>query len=155
MLYNFKMSERWLVKLLEDNVEKLFRKVFFWEKDPKRIGIFIRFVHHSFMYICLIWYILVHTFMNSYLLFILFYLVIGLIWIQHCVVGGCLLNRIECRLIGDTKSFVDPILETFHIPITPESTDGFIILGSTFMMFILTCELVSRTIINISIWFSS
>jgi hypothetical protein len=151
---DIKKESRWFPKLLEDNVEKIFRTIFFWENDPKRIGIFIRFVHHSFIYICLIWYILVHTFMNSYLLFLLFYLVIGIIWIQHCIIGGCLLNRIECKLIGDTKSFVDPILETFHIPITSESTDGFILLGSTTIMFILTCELISRSIINIRNWFS-
>ena len=84
----------------------------------------------------------------------MFYCFIGLIWIQHCVVGGCLFSKVERRLIGDTKSFVDPILETFHIPVTPESTEGFVVLGSTTLMFMLSCELISKTITNIRTWFS-
>ena len=64
------------------------------------------------------------------------------------------MSRIEQRLIGDTKSFVDPILDTFHIPITPESTAGIVVLGSTSIMFMLSCELVIRIITLIKNWFS-
>jgi hypothetical protein len=148
------MAERWLPKMLEENLEKVLRRLFFWETDDKRIGRFIRFLHHSLIYICLIWYIIIHTFIPSYALFVLFYVFIGIVWIHHCIVGGCLISKVECRLIGDTKSFVDPILETFHIPITPESTDGIVVLGSTALMFMLSCELFARTINGIRAWFS-
>lgn len=148
------MPESWLSKVLEENLEKILRKIFFWETDDKRIGGFIRFLHHSLIYFGLIWYIIIHTFMPSYLLFFLFYCFVGIVWLQHCAVGGCLFSRVERRLIGDTKSFVDPILETFHIPVTPESTEGFVVLGSTALMFMLSCELVARTIVNIRNWFS-
>jgi hypothetical protein len=144
------MTARWL----ENNLENLLRKIFFWENDDKRLGIIIRFLHHSSIYLFLIWYILLHTFMTSYVIFLLFYVIIGIIWIQHCIVGGCIFTRIESRLIGDKKSFVDPILETFHIPITPESTDGFVLLGSTTIMFVLSCEFAFRTINGIRNWFS-
>ena len=103
-------EERWLPKILEDNFEKILRVLCFWENDDKRIGIFIRFLHHSIIYICFIWYIIIHTFMPSYLLFLLFYCIAGLIWLQHIIVGGCIFSKIESRLIGDKKSFVDPIL---------------------------------------------
>jgi hypothetical protein len=148
-------EERWLPKLLEDNFEKILRVLCFWENDDKRIGIFIRFLHHSIIYICFIWYIIIHTFMPSYLLFLLFYCIAGLIWLQHIILGGCIFSKIESRLIGDKKSFVDPILDTFHIPITAESTSGIVILGSTLGMFMLSCELMARTINGIRAWFYS
>lgn len=147
-------NEKSLPKILEENLEKILRKLFFWENDDKRIGSFVRFLHHSIIYLCLIWYIVIHTFIPSYFLFLLFYCFIGLVWVQHCIVGGCLFSKVERRLIGDTKSFVDPILETFHIPVTPESTEGFVVLGSTTLMFMLSCELISKTITNIRNWFS-
>jgi hypothetical protein len=147
-------SSRSVPKILEDGLEAVLRKLFFWESDDKRIGGCVRFLHHSLIYIGFIWYILIHTIMPSYVLFILFYCFVGIVWLQHCICRGCLFSRVECRLIGDSKSFVDPILETFHIPITPESTAGIVVLGSTMAMFMLTFELVGRTIINIRSWFS-
>lgn len=146
---------KWLSKILEENLEKALRKIFFWEEDPKRIGNFIRFLHISLIYLSVIWYVLIHTFMPSYFLFLLFFIFVFLIWLQHCVCGGCLFSRIEQRLIGDTKSFVDPIMETFHIPITPESTDGVVLLGSTSLVIMLSCELILRTITNIRNYLSN
>ena len=149
------MASSWsLPKFLENGLETILRKLFFWEGDDKRIGGFIRFLHHSLIYIGFVWYILIHTVMPSYFLFLLFYCFVAIVWLQHCICGGCLLSRVECRLIGDTKSFVDPILDTFHIPRTPESTAGVVVLGSTVVMFMLTFELLGRTIINIRNWFS-
>ena len=104
-------EERWLPKILEDNFEKILRVLCFWENDDKRIGIFIRFLHHSIIYICFIWYIIIHTFMPSYLLFLLFYCIAGLIWLQHSI------------------------------------------LGSTLGIFMLSCELMARTINGIRAWF--
>lgn len=147
-------KKNWFNQLLQDNLEKLLRFVFFWEEDPKKIGGLIRFLHHSVVYMFVIWYIVIHTFLPSFLLFILFYIAFGLVWIQHLVCGGCVVSKIEQKLIGDTKSFVDPILETFHIPITPESTAGIVILGSTSVMFMLSCELLIRLITLIKNWFS-
>jgi hypothetical protein len=147
-------QERWLPKYLEDKFEILLRTLFFWETDEKRIGICIRFLHHSLIYIVFLWFILIHTIMPSYILFLFFYCFVGIVWIQHWICWGCLFNKVERRLIGDTKSFVDPILETFHIPITSESTDGVVILGSTAVMFMLTFELLARTITSIQRWFS-
>jgi hypothetical protein len=147
------LKKNWFSQLLEDNLEKLLRFLFFWEEDPKKIGGCIRFLHHSVVYMFVIWYIVIHTFLPSFILFILFYFAFGLVWIQHVVCGDCIINRIEQKLIGDTKSFVDPILETFHIPITPESTAGIVVLGSTSVMFMLSCELLIRGITLIKNWF--
>jgi len=66
-------SEKWLSKMLEENLEKVLRLLFFWEKDEKRIGVCIRFIHHFLIYSCFISYILLHTFMPSYLLFTILY----------------------------------------------------------------------------------
>lgn len=149
-----KKSERWLPRVIQDTLEGVLRKIFFWESDDKRLGSLIRFLHHGLVYIMFAWYIMCHTFVPSYFLFLVFYIIIALVWVQHLLVGGCVLSRLERKFIGDDKSFVDPIMEAFHIPVTPESTEGFVVLGSTGVLAMLTFELVARTILNIKSWFA-
>jgi hypothetical protein len=139
-------------QFLEINAERALRNLFFWETDDKKLGTLIRFLHHSVVYITLITYIIIHTVMPSYILLVLLYGFIVLVWIHHIICGGCLSSKIEQKLIGDSTSFVDPILESFHIPITTESTVGITIMGSTLLVVLLTFELTSRTILNVRQW---
>ncbi len=138
----------------ESAVDTLFRTLFFWEKDPKRLGTLIRFAHHSTMYCIGFCFFLVHTFLPSYWLLLGVYICLLLIWFQHVSCGGCVVNRIERKYIGDSKSFVDPILDAFHIPITDETTKGITILGSTAIVGFLSLELTSRTLLNINHYLS-
>jgi hypothetical protein len=150
------ISEVWphVQTKIEVYVEILLRLIFFWERDSKRLGTLIRLLHHSVMYCLAISLFLVHTLLPSYWLFVLIYGIIGLIWIQHIICGGCVVNRIEKTLLGDTKGFVDPFLEAFHMPVTDETTRGVTIMGSTLVMVLLTLELTSRTILNINYYMS-
>lgn len=134
-------------------LEIIVKRICFWESDSKRIGKLIRFFHHACMYALGIGMILVHTFLPSYIFFVIIYSLCFCIWLQHILTGGCIVSKLEQKLIGDSVSFVDPILEAFHIPITPESTVGIVILGSTTVVGILTLELLSRTILNIQSYF--
>jgi hypothetical protein len=149
-----KTHVRWLPRVIQNTLENILRKIFFWESDDKRLGGLIRFLHHGLVYIMFAWYIVCHTFVPSYFLFVVFYIIIILVWIQHLLVGGCVLSRLERKFIGDDKSFVDPIMEAFHIPVTPQSTEGFVVLGSTGVAAMLTFELAARTILNIKSWVS-
>lgn len=139
-------------RTIEHWFEKLVRYTFFWETDDVKIGRFLRFIHHSIVYSFGILYILNHTIVPSYFLFLILYGILTLVWIQHLVCGGCLSSKLEQKLIGDTKSFVDPIMDIFHIPITHDSTIGVVILGSSLTMLMLTMELLNRTILNIQSW---
>lgn len=135
-----------LPEIIEDKLEKILRLVFFWEKDDKRIGTLIRFFHHSIIYSCAIIYIMLHIFVPSYFIFLLYYCFMGLMWVHHIIIGDCIFSRIENRLIGDKNSIWDPFLYIFNISITPESTGGFFLLASSSTMFVLTCELIGKTI---------
>ena len=123
--------------------------LFFWESDPVRIGKIIRFLHHLIIYCTLLLYIAAHTIVPSYFLLFGLYIWIGLLWIYNILSGGCILSKLEQSLIGDTTSFVDPILEAFHMPITPETTSGVVIMGSTLVMVMLSFELSTRTIMGL------
>jgi hypothetical protein len=147
-------KERWLPKAIQDGVEYLLKRLFFWEDDQKKIGGLIRFLHHGIIYTLVAWYIMIHTALPSYFLFLIFYAIIFIIWLHHILIGGCVLSRLEQKFIGDTSSFVDPIMEAFHIPVTSESTEGIVILGSSLILAMLTFELIARTILNISSWVS-
>jgi len=72
-----------------------------------------------------------------------------IVWIHHILTGGCIVSKLEQRLIGDKTSFVDPILEAFHMPITPETTSGVVIMGSTLVMVMMTLEISARTIMTL------
>jgi len=140
----------WFQEYLLIILEPFFKKLFFWETDPVRIGKLIRFLHHSIVYIIGISIILVHTVIPSYFLLCIVYLACLLIWIQHITTGGCLSSKLEQRLIGDKTSFVDPILEVFNIPITPQTTSGIVIMGSTLVIFMLSLELCARTVLTLN-----
>lgn len=136
----------WLQKILEDNLEKILRIIFFWEKDDKRIGISIRFIHHFIVYTTFISYIILHIIPSHYILFLILYIMIFLMWLQHCIYGGCIFSTIESKLIGDNYSMWDSILDMFHITVTSDSINGFYILASSISLFVITCEMIEKTV---------
>jgi len=142
-----------LSQIIETSFECMLRRVIFWEKDDKKIGLMIRFIHYSFIYFMVFFYILNHTFLPSYFLFMIYYCIFLLMFIHHMICGGCILTVIENRMIGDKQCFIDPLLEIFHIPTTPEVSSGVFILISCLCMGFLTLELILRTTLSIQQWF--
>lgn len=138
---------------MEFFVETFFRGLFFWESDEKRLGTLIRFFHHGFMICFFLFFLLTHTLFPSFFYVFLLWLTSMLIWAHHLVCGGCIVNRIERRFLHDTKSFIDPLLELFHIPIEDATTTGITIMASTMATFFLTLELVGRSVLNVQSWF--
>jgi hypothetical protein len=134
-----------LIKLVEDKVEKFFRKLLFWEKDDKHIGKIIRRLHHFIIYSGITCYFMIHTVMPSYFLFLVLYVFWGLVWLQHLILGGCVIGNIENNLLGDTTGFITPIFDMLNINVSPKSMDNLIILISTLIVSILSYEFVIRT----------
>lgn len=140
-------SKGWLRSIAQEKFEKFLRFILFWEKDDQRLGKIIRLIHHFIVYSGIIGYFIIHTVASSYFIFVLFYLFWGLIWLQHMIFGGCIVSDIETKLIGkEGEGIILPILDIFHITVTPESGDGIVLLSSTIVICILSCELFSRTI---------
>jgi len=134
-----------LIKLAEDKVEKFFRKLLFWEKDDKHIGKIIRRLHHFIIYSGITCYFMIHTVMPSYFLFLVLYVFWGLVWLQHLLLGGCVIGNIENNLLGDTTGFITPMFDMLNINVSPKSMDNLIILISTLIISILSYEFVIRT----------
>ncbi len=145
-------QKHWLHSLMESSTETMLRWLFFWEHDDKTLGKFIRFLHHGVIYTALIVYVIIHTIHPSYMLLVFFWIFALSVWVQHIVTGGCIFSKIEQKLVGDTQSFVDPVLAAFHMLITPETTAGVVTMGSSCVMVLLTFELMCRTILNIKAW---
>lgn len=140
-------TKRWLRKLVGEILEKVFRLILFWEKDNKTIGKIIRNFHHFVIYIGIISYFLIHIFVPSFFVFLIYYSFWGITWLQHLILGGCIVADIESKLISDNNNgLIYPILNLFNVNITLDSADGIVLLSSTLIMCILSCELVSRTI---------
>jgi hypothetical protein len=137
-----------------DILEKYILKLFFWETDRDRIGKIIRFCHHLIMYSLILLYIAIHTIFPSYILLCFLYFWTAVVWGHQVLTGGCIVSKLEQRLIGDSSSYVDPILELFHIPISPESTSGTVIMLSTTVMVMMSFELSARTIMTLRSYFT-
>jgi hypothetical protein len=54
------------------------------------------------------------------------------------------ISKVEQKLIGDSESFVTPILEAFHLKPTQELAVAVVILGSSLGVFLLSLEWVAR-----------
>ena len=119
--------------------------VMFWEPDEKKRAKIVRAVHHFASYGLITMIIISHTvypafWFQSYVLFLCI-----LVWVQHIATGGCVISKIEQKWLGDRESFVDPIVELFHIKLAPEDDrSGFVTLVSTVATFFLTLEWISR-----------
>jgi hypothetical protein len=134
-----------LIKVIEDKVEKIIRKILFWENDDKRIGIIIRRFHHFIIYCGITCYIMIHTVIPSYFIFLVLYLFWVLVWLQHLILGGCVIGNIENTLIGDTTGFITPIFDMLNIDVSVTFMDNLIILLSTLIISVLSYEFVTKT----------
>jgi hypothetical protein len=67
-----------------------------------------------------------------------------LVWIQHITCNGCILSKVEQRLIGDSSSFVDPIFELFHVESSKELSVMTVTLISTIGVGLLGLEWIAR-----------
>ncbi len=140
-----------VIGIVESMVEYVLRKLIFWEKNDKRVGTIIRFFHNLFFYVMSIIYIINHTIFPSYVLFVVFYVIYFIMWLQHIICGDCVVHHIENRLIGDKKNILSPIMELFNIN-SDEYNSKIFVMMSTLVMGIFTFELITRTIFLFKSW---
>lgn len=140
-----------IVGIIERMTEYALRKIIFWEKDDTRVGIIIRFFHNAFFYIMGLIYIINHTVFPSYILFLIFYFLYCIIWLQHIFCGDCIIHHIEHRLLGDKKGVLSPFMELFDIH-SDEYNSKILVMSSTLVMSMLTFELITRTIFLFKNW---
>jgi hypothetical protein len=141
--------QKWFRTMLEYWIEHIFRMLFFWESDDKRIGILIRYVHSFTISFIFISYIIAHTIIPSYWLMFSVWISIMIIWIHHILTGSCVFTRIEQRLINDKVTLADPLLQLFDIPITNKNAMTFTYFISTISVVTISLELFTRTLLNV------
>jgi hypothetical protein len=119
----------------------------FWEPDEKKKARIVRGVHHLFVYAMFTLIIVSHTIYPAFWLQTVVLFVCILVWIQHVLTGGCVVSKVEQKWLGTTESFVDPIVDLFHIKLAEDDDrTGFVTLGSTVAVLFLSLEWVSRLI---------
>ena len=97
----------------------------------------------------LLWYFYIHTFSTSYFQLVLLTCIGFLVWLQHLFCGACLFFNIECKLIGNHTTIIDHIFHLCNIPTSDDMKNGVLFMISSVIMCMLSCEVLSRTIINI------
>jgi hypothetical protein len=124
--------------------EWIVHKVMFWETDPVRKGKILRYIHHFFSNAIVVLIVVSHTIYPAFWLqtIVLFFCV--LVWLQHVTCNGCVLSKVEQKLIGDSDSFVTPILEAFHLKPTQDLAIAIVIMGSTIGVSLLGLEWLAR-----------
>ena len=124
--------------------EWIVHKVIFWETDNVKKGRILRMLHHMATYGLITLVIISHTvypsfWLQTYVLWLCF-----LSWIQHVLTHGCVISKVEQKLIGDESSLIDPVIDLFGIEATEQSKRGILTLGSTIAVGVLSLEWVSR-----------
>lgn len=119
-------------------------RVLFWESDNAKKGRIVRAIHHAGVFALGTLIVVAHTVYPAFWLQTLILGFCGLVWVQHILTNGCVVSKVEQKLIGDETSFLDPFLELFHIEATESSKRGILVLGSTLVMSLLSLEWVSR-----------
>lgn len=119
-------------------------KILFWETDNVKKGHILRMVHHAMTYGLITLTIIAHTIYPAFWLqtYVLFLCVFA--WIQHILTNGCVLSKVEQKLIGDESSLIDPILELFSIEASEQSKRGILTFGSTIAVSTMTLEWIAR-----------
>jgi hypothetical protein len=144
-----KQKEYTLTEAIQDGTEHILRSIIFWESEDKKIGIIIQMMHHAFIYGIILWYFYIHTFSTSYFQLVIIACIWFLIWLQHFCCDACILFNIECKLIGNYPSILDHFLYLFNIPASDNTKNGILFMISSIAMFMLSCEVLSRTIMGI------
>jgi len=124
--------------------EWLVHRVLFWESDDAKKGRILRAIHHSGVVVLGTMIVISHTLYPAFWLQTILLGFCLLVWVQHVLTNGCVLSKVEQKLIKDESSFLDPILEMFHVDATEQSKRGILILGSTLVVTLLTMEWFAR-----------
>ena len=119
-------------------------KVLFWEDDPVRKGKLVRYIHDFLSNTMIVLIVISHTLYPAFWLQTIVLFICVIVWLQHLVCNGCVISKVEQKLIGDTRSFAAPFLEVFHIEPTKELGSAMIIMGSTLVVFFLGLEWIAR-----------
>jgi hypothetical protein len=131
-------------KTAVDWTEWLVHRVFFWEDDDGKKGRIVRTLHHAATYILGTLIIVSHVIYPAFWLQTILLGFCTIVWIQHVLTHGCVISKVEQRLLKDEVSFLDPYLEIFGVEVNEKSKQGILIMGSTLSVGILTLEWVSR-----------
>lgn len=124
--------------------EWLVHRIFFWETDNKKKGRILRAFHHFLSYSLLTLIVISHTIYPSFWLQTLLLFVCALVWMHHIATRGCVISKVEQKLLEDSQSFLDPFLELCDIEATEYSKQGILMLGSTLGVGILALEWFGR-----------
>jgi len=147
-------SEKYtLTQMIQDGIECILRCVIFWESEDTKIGMIIQMIHHAFIYGMVLWYLYIHTFSTSYFQLVLLTFIWLLVWLQHIFCKACLFFNIQQKLIGNHTTIIDQLLHLFNIPESDDVKNGVLFISSSLIMCMLSCEVLSRTILGIKQWF--
>ena len=112
--------------------EWVVHKLFFWETDNKRKGQIARALHHFASYALITLIFVSQLVYPRFWLQTIVMVFCAATWVQHVLTNGCIISKVEQKLIGDSSSFIDPYLALFNIEVASEQSKiGILILGST------------------------
>lgn len=132
--------EAWAVENWEWTVHKLI----FWEKDDVQKGKIVRVIHYFLGYALIFLVGFSHLIYPAFWLQTVTLMLVTSVWLQHITCNGCVSSKVEQKLIGDNTSFIDPIIELFHLEPTKELTVFVLIVVSTMATNILWLEWIAR-----------
>ena len=107
------------------------KRVLFWEEDDVKRGKIVRALHSGFTYMMLLLIALSFTLIPAFWFQTILLCLSGVIWLHHILFHGCVVSKVEQRLLKDETSFLDPYLDLFGVEATERSKQGILMMLST------------------------
>lgn len=109
--------------------EYLVKRIF--GDDEEKTGRIVRAIHHGASYMLMLCVLMSFTLIPALWFQTLMLGVCGLIWAQHILLHGCLISKVEQRLLKDETSFLDPYLQLFGVEASERSKQGILMMLSS------------------------
>lgn len=106
-------------------------KRIFGEDDDAKTGRIVRAIHHAASYLLLGGVVMSFTLVPALWFQTLVLGLCTIVWIHHMLFRGCLLSKVEQRLLKDETSFLDPYLDLCGVEATERSKQGILMMLST------------------------
>lgn len=124
--------------------EWLVHTTMFWETDNAKKGRILRAIHHASVYALFTLIIVSHTIYPAFWLQTVLLALCFVVWVHHILTRGCVVSKVEQKLLGDESSFLDPFLELYQIEANEFSKQGILTLGSSLFVALLSLEWIAR-----------
>jgi len=140
------MTQKSVRRYIIENTETLLRHLFFWTRNEEEFGKALINLHIGIAVAVWIFIIIVQVFDVPNIIIFAMMLLFLILFLQHYILGRCILSSIENRVMGAPYPMTEPFLQLFTIPVSVESVRGVNFMVMSIFTGVFALQLIRRWI---------